>query len=167
MFLFWGIGALYIPNLLVTHLHMTSRKEIEGIETEETANMNDESDNNGQKDDSILLCRIAQVLLLLAYVMFPNSTLQDIIKAIQLFPMRCTKEDDAPVGCIRIACILRFIQGNFAIIVVFLLVMSAESTLDIILNFTAVHFITELDKIRFIWPKFEKGSKENCEYKAS
>lgn len=94
--------------------------------------------------------RVAQGISLLAYVVFPNSTLNDIIKAIQLFPMSAASADkDVPVACIRISCILRGVQGLFALLIVFLLVMSSHNTLDIILNFTAVNFITDLDDTAF------------------
>lgn len=92
----------------------------------------------------------AQVVSLLAYLVFPNSTLQDVIKAIQPFPWYFVEADDIPVGCIRIACIP---QENYAIIVTFLLVMSSDNALDIILNFTAVNFISDLDEAAFSFAK--------------
>jgi len=57
----------------------------------------------------------AQVVSLLAYLVFPNSALQDVIlvfpnsalqgviKAIQLFPWSFVQANDVPVGCIRIS----------------------------------------------------------------
>jgi hypothetical protein len=93
--------------------------------------------------------RMAQIVAMLAYVIFPNSTQQDLIRAIQHFPWCAAETDDIPVGCIRISSILRVIQGHGAVSVVFLLVMKSDSTLDIILNFTAMHFLSDLDDAAF------------------
>jgi hypothetical protein len=98
-------------------------------------------------ENCIRQVRVAQALSLLAYVMFPTSTLQDVVKAIRLFPTR--KNNCIPVGCLRLACFLRALQGIFATSVIFLLVVSSHNTLDIILNFTAVNFITDLDDTAF------------------
>lgn len=92
---------------------------------------------------------VAQIGAILAYVVFPNSTQRDLIRAIQHFPWCTAETDDVPVSCIRISCILRAIQGHGAISVVFLLVMKSESTIDIILNFTAMNFLSDIDDAAF------------------
>lgn len=103
----------------------------------------------GEDSDSCPHKRIAQVISLLVYLVFPNSTLHDVIKAVQLFPWSSKEKDNVPVGCIRISCVLRGIQSNCAIMTVFLLVMTSANAYDIILNFTAVNFISDLDEAAF------------------
>ena len=107
---------------------------------------------------------IAQIASLLAYMLYPNSSQQDVVRAIQMFPWRppsppppSDKDETSggggvvavPVGCIRLSCLLRGIQSHCAISVVFLLVMTCDSTLEIILNLTAANFISELDTKAF------------------
>jgi len=111
---------------------------------------------------------IAQIASLLAYMLYPNSSQQDVVRAIQMFPWNPCPSDtkDVPVGCIRISCLARGIQSHCAISVVFLLVMTCDSTLDIILNLTAANFISELDSKAFVLagtgvfgPKLEDEAK--------
>lgn len=100
----------------------------------------------GEEDN---LVKAAQVVSLLVYMVFPGSTQQDLIKAIMLFPWCAPKAETIPIGCIRTSCILRGIQGYNALSVVFLLIMQSDNALDIILNFTAVNFISDLDDAAF------------------
>lgn len=93
--------------------------------------------------------RMAQAIALLTFVMFPNSMIKDLVIAVKLFPMDSKNVTGVPLGCTRISCMLRGIQSIFAIGVVFILVMSTENILEIILNFTAVNFITDLDDSAF------------------
>lgn len=100
--------------------------------------------------DCLIQIRIAQATSMLAYILFPGSSFQDVTRAIHLFPMRSTNSDsNFPVQCVRFSCILRGLQGLLAMFVVFLLVVSTHDTLAVILSFTAVNFITDLDNVAF------------------
>ena len=92
---------------------------------------------------------MARIVSLVAYLLFPSSTQRGLIKALQLYPWCDPKIEDIPAGCSRLSCILRFTQSNLAITVVFLLIMKSEDILEIILNFTAVNVISNLDDDAF------------------
>jgi len=92
---------------------------------------------------------MARIVSLAAYLLFPSSTQRGLIKALQLYLWCDSAIEDIPAGCSRLSCTLRFTQSNLAITVVFLLIMKSEDTLEIILNFTAVNFISNLEDDAF------------------
>lgn len=94
------------------------------------------------------LVRVSQVISILAYTLFPNASLMDVFQACLLF-QRTTKATNLPIGYIRLSCILRGLQGYLATIAVFLVVITSGTVLDIILNFTALDFISGLDDDAF------------------
>mmetsp|Transcript_944 Transcript_944/g.2013 ORF Transcript_944/g.2013 Transcript_944/m.2013 type:complete len:351 (-) Transcript_944:388-1440(-) len=104
----------------------------------------------GQQEAGIDIT-VCKVVSLLAYVVFPNSAQMDLLNAIKQYPLRAADAEgaDVPIGCIRISCILRSIQANIAIFLFFFLIMSADNIVDIILNHTAVNFISDLDEMAF------------------
>ena len=91
--------------------------------------------------------RWAQAASLAAYVIFPSSSLQDIVRAVQLYPYS-TSEGHTTLW-LRLSCMLRAIQGITAMVVTLLLVLKSVTVVDIILNFTAVNFISGLDEDAF------------------
>ena len=91
--------------------------------------------------------RWAQAASLAAYVIFPSSSLQDIVRAVQLYPY--SSEGPNTTLWLRLSCMLRAIQGITAMVVTLLLVLKSVTVVDIILNFTAVNFISGLDEDAF------------------
>ena len=104
-------------------------------------------DNRRGPGVAITMCR---VVALMAYMVFPNSAQMDMLNAIKLYPW-CAADagSGVPIGCIRISCILRAIQANIAICIFFFLIMCCDKLVDIILDHTAVNFISELDEVAF------------------
>jgi len=95
------------------------------------------------------LLRCTQVLSILAYFIFPNSTVKDVTRAIDLFPNKAWIISGDPVVSIRFSCFLRGMQGMLAMFATLLLVVTSKEVVDVILNFTAINFISELDDVAF------------------
>ena len=72
----------------------------------------------------------------------------DIAEAIKLHPGREALRDKDLRG-LALSCTLRLIQGIASILAVFLLVMTSSEVNEIILNFTAVNFISAMDENAF------------------
>lgn len=92
---------------------------------------------------------VAQVVSLLAYVLFPESSLDDVVTACQLFPPFSNKKEGGPLWSLRFASIMRGVQASLAVIVVWILVMTSGTPVDIILNFTAINFVSGIDDASF------------------
>mmetsp|Transcript_15464 Transcript_15464/g.35827 ORF Transcript_15464/g.35827 Transcript_15464/m.35827 type:complete len:935 (-) Transcript_15464:520-3324(-) len=93
---------------------------------------------------------VTQVTILLAYACLPRSSLRDIIMAIHFFPS-CSRasSDNRAVG-IMVSCILRLSQGFMGIITILAVIFfKSEDAITIILNFTALDYISELDEYAF------------------
>lgn len=96
------------------------------------------------------IVRATQYIAIAAYVIFPDSSLQDVTTALRTFPRSAYVQTDDPIGCMRFSCLLRGVQGFLATIAALLLVITLSDTVvDIILNFTAVNFISNLDDAAF------------------
>ncbi len=95
------------------------------------------------------IVRCTQVVSIAAYIIFPDASLKDVIKAVQLFPQPTKVQSSDPVASLRVSCAMRAIQGILAMLVTFILVATSDSVVDIILNFTAVNFISSLDDHAF------------------
>ena len=93
--------------------------------------------------------RATQILSLIVFCVFPEASVQDVVTATQIFPWKISRKVHDRVWCLRFSCFLRWLQGVLAIATVWLLVMSAETVIDIILNFTAINFISNLDDTAF------------------
>ena len=90
--------------------------------------------------------KAAQVVSLLVYIVFPDSTVQDLLGAYRFFPRcSCSNKNDDPIWMMRFACILKGSQALFGIATVWLLTLTSTSVIEIILNFTAVNFISNID----------------------
>jgi hypothetical protein len=112
------------------------------------------------------LVRATQITATLSYVIFADSTVLDVVTAVELFPRFNQATSDDKLGCMVFASILRLSQGIFAITVTLLLIVTSSTTIEIILNFTAINFISTLDNVGFEiikWgkygPKFEEEAK--------
>ena len=96
------------------------------------------------------IVKAAQIISLLVYIVFPDSTLQDLLGAYRYFPRcSCSNRDSDPVWMMRFACILKGLQAIFGIVTVWVLVMQSSSVTAIILNFMAVNFISDIDDRAF------------------
>eukprot|EP00536_Pseudo-nitzschia_multiseries_P018852 jgi/Psemu1/116984/gw1.3244.2.1 len=97
------------------------------------------------------LVRTTQIAAILSYMIFADASLMDICTGIDMLPplFQSNGYDKFYLGRIVFACILRCIQGILAVFAVFLLVMTSSEVIEIILNFTAVTFISALDECAF------------------
>jgi len=102
------------------------------------------------------IVKVTQILAILSSLVFPEASLLDISTAIQMFPQLCKNNQNEKVWGVAFSCILRSIQGLLAVIAVFLLVMTSSDVTEIVLNFTAVNFISLLDDAAF---KLAMGGK--------
>jgi len=85
--------------------------------------------------DAPPLVKATQIITLLVYVVFADSSLQDITNVVNLFPRFSQTKKEDKTGHIVFSSILRGIQGTLATIAVFLLVITSTVVVDIILNF--------------------------------
>ena len=99
--------------------------------------------------NSKTVIRVSQIITLMTYTMFPDASLMDVFRAYQYFPIRSKATKDDPVKGMILSCFLRACQGYLATIAVFLVVITTPSVVDIILNFTALSFISSLDDEAF------------------
>lgn len=96
------------------------------------------------------LVRTTQVISLMVFIFFPGETLMDVSKAVRFFPSANKGEvEQWDVHGLRLSCSLRLLQGLLSTLAVWLLVMTASDVVDIILNFTAINFISNLDDKAF------------------
>eukprot|EP00537_Pseudo-nitzschia_pungens_P007886 CAMPEP_0172377638 /NCGR_PEP_ID=MMETSP1060-20121228/69004_1 /TAXON_ID=37318 /ORGANISM="Pseudo-nitzschia pungens, Strain cf. cingulata" /LENGTH=1154 /DNA_ID=CAMNT_0013105339 /DNA_START=368 /DNA_END=3833 /DNA_ORIENTATION=+ len=98
------------------------------------------------------LTRMTQIVALISYMVFADASLLDISSAVEMFPplfQSNNKDERNKTVQILVSCSLRCTQGLLAICAVFLLVMTSSEVTEIILNFTAVSFISHLDELAF------------------
>lgn len=93
---------------------------------------------------------VTQITALLAYASLPRSSLQDVLRGICLFPSCSTASRDNRAIGITISCVLRIIQGTMGILFILAVVFfKSENAIAIILDFTALDFVSELDEHAF------------------
>jgi len=95
------------------------------------------------------LSRATQFMALLSYCVFADESLKDIVTAVETFPKFSKVKEGDKIRCMVFSCVLRFTQGILATVVVLLLVISTADVIEIILNFTAVNFISGFDDVAF------------------
>mmetsp|Transcript_5070 Transcript_5070/g.9770 ORF Transcript_5070/g.9770 Transcript_5070/m.9770 type:complete len:86 (-) Transcript_5070:55-312(-) len=81
-------------------------------------------------------------MAMLSYCIFADESVKDTVTAVELWPKIKKVRKDDNVHRIMLSCAMRFFQGILAALVVLLLVISTQDVIDIILNFTAVNFIS-------------------------
>eukprot|EP00531_Pseudo-nitzschia_arenysensis_P000632 CAMPEP_0116129926 /NCGR_PEP_ID=MMETSP0329-20121206/8184_1 /TAXON_ID=697910 /ORGANISM="Pseudo-nitzschia arenysensis, Strain B593" /LENGTH=1066 /DNA_ID=CAMNT_0003624225 /DNA_START=259 /DNA_END=3456 /DNA_ORIENTATION=+ len=114
--------------------------------------------------NSKYMIRAAQFISILAYTLFPESSLMEIIKAVRYFPTKDASTYD-PNGFMRLSCILRAMQGSMATLAVFAVLITSDTVEAIVLNFTALNFISGLDDDAFSLARegmFGKGLKQEA-----
>lgn len=122
-----------------------------------STNENDDNPDQGQggfwnqfvPSNNNNVSKATQVMSLLTYCIFADATLKDIVTSVETFPRFDKANPGDKIYRIIFSCILRFTQGMMATFVVFLLVVNTSDVIDIILNFTAVNFISDFDDIAF------------------
>lgn len=93
-----------------------------------------------------LVVRTTQFVAILAFVIFAEDSISDVVDAVRYCPLPVWSTDNIFV---TLAAAFRFTQGTLACFTVFLLVMVSEDVIDIVLNFTAVNFISTMDDAAF------------------
>lgn len=126
---------------------------------------NEDVDNPDKEMPSVLLAHfipannsiivlITQCMALFAFLFFADNSLGDFTEAIEFFPWGCRSTDKQNHGEARIwwaqfSTVCRGIQGFLACLTVVLLVMTSSDVVEIVLNFTAVNFISKMDDDAF------------------
>jgi hypothetical protein len=62
------------------------------------------------------LVRATQITATLSYIIFADSTVHDVVTAVELFPRFDQATSDDKVGCMVFSSILRLSQGIFALL---------------------------------------------------
>ena len=88
------------------------------------------------------LSRATQFMALLSYCTFADESVKDMTTAIEMWPSIKKAQKGNHVKRIMLSCFLRFLQGLMAILVALLMIVTTADVIDIILNFTAVNFIS-------------------------
>ncbi len=99
--------------------------------------------------NALPIMRWTQLVAIGAYVIFPDFSMKDVIRAVQLFPKSSKIKSDDSVGTLMFSSLLRGIQGSLAMLAALLLIATTDSVIDIILNFTAINFISNIDDHAF------------------
>ena len=81
-------------------------------------------------------------MALLSYCTFADESVKDMTTAIEMWPSIKKAQKGNHVKRIMLSCFLRFLQGLMAILVALLMIVTTADVIDIILNFTAVNFIS-------------------------
>jgi hypothetical protein len=134
--LFFGIGLYVALFQIITLLLLTLGCFLDGARA-----------SFGEHQPAIV--RVAQVLALSFYIFFPGPSLHDFTKALRYFPIGDKAIPGDPVEFMEIACFLRGFQGLLAILPAWLLIMSSNSVVMVILSFAAINVISEFDEAAF------------------
>lgn len=103
-----------------------------------------------------ILARVTQFMAILCYCAFADESLRDVVTAVETFPRFDQAKPGDKVRCMVVSSFLRFTQGMLATIVVVLLVITTTDVIDIVLNFTAVNFVSGFDDVAFELAKWGK-----------
>eukprot|EP00536_Pseudo-nitzschia_multiseries_P016330 jgi/Psemu1/220980/e_gw1.1078.1.1 len=106
------------------------------------------------------ITRGTQFLAILSYCIFADESLKDVVTAVEMWPTMSKAKPEDRAWLILTSCLFRFSQGLLATIVVLLLVINTSDVVDIVLNFTAVNFVSAFDDVAFElakWGKYGPG----------
>ena len=90
---------------------------------------------------------VVQMVALVTYCIFSDSSMADCVKAVEMFPRLDRERENDPIYPSMFSCVLRMIQGLTATVVTTLLILTTADVVEIILNFTAVNYISNLDEV--------------------
>lgn len=113
---------------------------------EDIDNPNEEGFSEYMPANASLVVRTTQFVAIFAFVIFAEDSIGDVVNAVRFLPLPFWSTKHLWVS---VACFFSFAQGILACFTVFLLVMTSEDVIDIVLNFTAVNFISNLDDTAF------------------
>jgi len=113
---------------------------------EDTDNPDEEGFAAYMPANATLVVRTTQFVAIIAFVFFPEDSIDDVVDAVRYFPLTGWYTDHK---FISLSCILQFSQGFLSCFTVYLLVMTSSDVIDIVLNFAAVNFISRLDEKGF------------------
>jgi hypothetical protein len=107
------------------------------------------NDSFNLTDDMLVIT--AQVLSLFSYCTFIDSSLYDFVEAVQQFPRISNREanNGFRVGWLRFCCVLKGLQGFLCFIPVVLLVTTSQTVDGVVLNFSAINFISSYGELIF------------------
>jgi len=125
--------------------------------------------------DATKIVRATQITAFIACLFFPDDSLTDFVEAVEGFPGRENKDTEEEkrednIKWARFATFLRGTQGFTACLTVILLVMTSSDVIDIVLNFTAINFISNFDDVGFDLAKdgrYGKKMKNTAKYIAN
>ena len=103
-----------------------------------------------------MVVRVTQVLSIMVFLIFPEDegSIHDVATGVQCFPIPkqwfpIPKWSNIKHMLISLTCLLRVVQGVLACFTVFLLVMTSTDVIEIVLNFAAVNYISQIDECAF------------------
>jgi len=115
--------------------------------------------------DVTIPLRFAQILAVLSYCMFAETSLKDFITAIELWPQYSKLTKDDKYGCMVFSCLLRGIMGLLTAFVTVVSIMMSDDVIDTILDFLAMTFISDIGKMAFqlaLWGKYGPKLEEEA-----
>ena len=119
-------------------------------------------DNEEYRDGDAVMA-VTEFAAILGFCFIPDASPQDVVTAKQLWPC---KHGTVNVMGRKIACTFRFIQGASACVCVLFLINISPNAIDIILNFAALNFVSDMDSVAFELAAkgvFGKPLQEECE----
>jgi hypothetical protein len=125
-FLVWAFQMLFIALLITSVFYSFFRQE--------------------EYVDGDPLMVVAEFAAIICYALIPDASLQDIVVAYRLWPSWESKTNRRGR---QIACTLRGIQGISASVAVLFLINISPNVIDIILNFAALNFVSDMDSVAF------------------
>eukprot|EP00536_Pseudo-nitzschia_multiseries_P014915 jgi/Psemu1/216239/e_gw1.787.18.1 len=91
-----------------------------------------------------------QFLAILSYILFADASILDITAAVEAFPNFSKVAKGDKVKCMVFSSMLRCFQGFMAMVAAFLLIITSDTAVEIVLNFSAVNFISHMDNVAFM-----------------
>ena len=91
------------------------------------------------------------------YVVCFDNSLTDFIVSVQQFPQGGESTNGHQIGWLRFCSVLRGFQGLFAIVPALFLLLEADSVTDVVLNFTAIHSVSQFDELVFVGLKYSQS----------
>lgn len=88
--------------------------------------------------------KFAQGMAMIAYIVFPEGGMSDLITAFQSLPPKCCCS-----GWSALVLVFRFIHSAIAVYTVSVLILTSATPIDVFLNFAAMSFVSQLDETAF------------------
>eukprot|EP00536_Pseudo-nitzschia_multiseries_P012630 jgi/Psemu1/209266/e_gw1.493.44.1 len=140
MISFFQLSLVFMMLLSVLHPHWGTRHD---------DNPADGVLSNIVAANSSPVVQATQLLSILSYVLIADASILDIAAAVEAFPSFSKVADGDKVKCMVFSSMVRFLQGLLAMFAVFLLIITSDTAVEIVLNFSAVNFISKMDNLAF------------------